>query len=251
MNALHYLFSYQLAYLFQSGVPEWSAAQEYHLNSFCTKNGIIYVSTRNNNTGEENDPSRNSNYWRPYAQIGIGLFDKKPDNTTIGALYYATDLSRWITYNGTRWTIVEGAPGDIKYVAASSIEDACDRNPDWEQYTLATGRVLVGVVPDKSNESPDGAEFVDVPLQKHRHLLFRNGDIGDHEDVGTSDSSNSAVATRADYNGRRDYSLSAFGTSNENNPNAYPDVGYSGYAGDGKKIRVMQPTLYVWCLIKL
>ena len=48
-NALNYLWSYQLAYLFQQGIPEWEAGTEYHLDSFCQSAGIVYRSLQNTN----------------------------------------------------------------------------------------------------------------------------------------------------------------------------------------------------------
>jgi hypothetical protein len=46
INGLYFLFSSQLRYLFQNGVPEWIATAEYYnLVSFCQVNGVIYQST--------------------------------------------------------------------------------------------------------------------------------------------------------------------------------------------------------------
>jgi hypothetical protein len=248
MNALQYLFSYQLVYLFQSGVPEWKDDQDYYNGSFCRSGGTLYVSTQDNNTGK---PVTNTNYWRPYSPMSVG--PTRPASPPTGHLHYDTTISRWISWSGTGWSTIEGATGDIKYVSAPTLQNALDRNPGWTQFTAATGRVLAGADPNnpaKSNGAAIGSESVQVPLQKHRHLLFRKGDVGDREDVGTNDTYNSAVATKADYNGRRDYSLSAFDTGG----GAYPNAGYSGYAGtagEGTPVSIMQPTLYAWCLIKL
>lgn len=44
MNAVCYLFSYQLAYLLQQGVAEWDAATTYFTNSMVSSGGTIYVS---------------------------------------------------------------------------------------------------------------------------------------------------------------------------------------------------------------
>lgn len=44
MNGLHYVHSYQLAYLLQQGIPEWNAATPYYQNCICrvdvTTNGV-------------------------------------------------------------------------------------------------------------------------------------------------------------------------------------------------------------------
>lgn len=52
MNALHYLFAYQLAYIMQEGVPEWDATTTYFIGSIVSDGtGQCYVSTTDNNIG--------------------------------------------------------------------------------------------------------------------------------------------------------------------------------------------------------
>jgi hypothetical protein len=51
MNSLCYLFSYQLAYLMQLGIPEWIATTTYYTGSFVSDGaGNIYSSITNSNT---------------------------------------------------------------------------------------------------------------------------------------------------------------------------------------------------------
>ncbi len=50
MNALCYLYAYQLAYVMQSGVPEWDAETTYYIGSFASDGaGYLYVSLTNDN----------------------------------------------------------------------------------------------------------------------------------------------------------------------------------------------------------
>ena len=51
VNALEYLWSYQLAYLFQEGIPEWDTTTVYFTGSLAQASGVIYQSLTNNNTG--------------------------------------------------------------------------------------------------------------------------------------------------------------------------------------------------------
>lgn len=52
MNALCYLYAYQLTYLFQAGVPEWNTSAIYYIGSFASDGtGDIFVSIANDNTG--------------------------------------------------------------------------------------------------------------------------------------------------------------------------------------------------------
>lgn len=49
MNAMCFLFGYQLAYLLQQGVPEYSATTEYFIGGLAASNGTIYQSVVDNN----------------------------------------------------------------------------------------------------------------------------------------------------------------------------------------------------------
>lgn len=59
MNALFYLYAYQLAYIMQAGVSEWDAGTTYYIGSFASDGlGSIYSSKTNNNTGNAlSDPT--------------------------------------------------------------------------------------------------------------------------------------------------------------------------------------------------
>lgn len=61
LNALFYLLSYQLAYLFQEGIPEWDSATTYALGSYVNVAGILYVSLQTNNTG---NATSSVTWWR-------------------------------------------------------------------------------------------------------------------------------------------------------------------------------------------
>ncbi len=53
MNALCYLFAYQLAYGFQAGIAEWEAATTYYTGSFAQNgNGVPYVSAIDTNLNQ-------------------------------------------------------------------------------------------------------------------------------------------------------------------------------------------------------
>jgi len=67
MNAAFLVFSYQLSYLFQMGIPEWDAATTYYGDSFVQDNlgnGQIFISLQNNNTGNMPPVSASNAFWR-------------------------------------------------------------------------------------------------------------------------------------------------------------------------------------------
>ena len=64
MNALCYLFGYQLSYLFQAGVPEWNTDTTYYIGSLVQSGGILYRSITDTNSG--NDPASSAEWGSPY-----------------------------------------------------------------------------------------------------------------------------------------------------------------------------------------
>lgn len=58
MNALCYLFAYQIAYLLQAGVPEWDSGTTYFVGGIVSNSGVLYVSLVNDNVSPLTDISR-------------------------------------------------------------------------------------------------------------------------------------------------------------------------------------------------
>lgn len=69
MNSLQFLNSYQLAYGFQAGVPEWETNTEYFIGSFVSSSGVLYVSKTDNNLGNAVTDTTN---WKPYSTVPTG-----------------------------------------------------------------------------------------------------------------------------------------------------------------------------------
>jgi hypothetical protein len=70
INALFYLYAYQLAYLMQAGIAEWDAGTSYYIGSLVNTNGQIYYSLQDNNL---NNALSNTAFWalkgQPQRQI--------------------------------------------------------------------------------------------------------------------------------------------------------------------------------------
>lgn len=63
MNALDFLITRQLAYLFQNGIAEWNSATTYYIGSWATdSSGNAYISTVDDNT---NNALTDTTKWRP------------------------------------------------------------------------------------------------------------------------------------------------------------------------------------------
>lgn len=86
MNAVQYLFSYMIKYLYQTGIPEWLSTEEYYQYSFVRYNGFIWMSIYN---GQNTDtPQDSSDKWRKIALPSIWI---------AGRSYNVGDL---VNYNG-------------------------------------------------------------------------------------------------------------------------------------------------------
>lgn len=75
MNALCYLYAYQLAYLYQEGIPEWDTATTYFIGSVAQDgSGNAYSSLTNTNLG---NALTNASFWKPFGG-GINLVSINP-----------------------------------------------------------------------------------------------------------------------------------------------------------------------------
>ena len=92
MNAVQYLFSYMIKYLYQTGIPEWLSTEEYYQYSFVRYNGFIWMSIYN---GQNTDtPQDSSDKWRKIALPSVWI---------AGRSYSVGDL---INYNGKGYKCV-------------------------------------------------------------------------------------------------------------------------------------------------
>lgn len=78
-QAIDFLFSRQLKYLFQKGIPEWKDTETYYNGSFVSDgNGKIYCSKVDDNIGNDLEDKTK---WKEFTPGGGGL--------PIGAVYYS------------------------------------------------------------------------------------------------------------------------------------------------------------------
>lgn len=73
MNALQYVFAYQIAYLLQRGVPEWDAETEYFIGDIVTDDdGSAFKSIADNNL---NNPVTDGTKWAPFGTTETQTID--------------------------------------------------------------------------------------------------------------------------------------------------------------------------------
>lgn len=99
-QALDFLFSRQLKYLYQHGIAEWGADETYFVNSLAVgSNGNLYVSLTDNNKG--NNPVKDTKNWKAFptpAQLAEKV--SKAGDTMTGPLKMSgTNLLRFGTHD--------------------------------------------------------------------------------------------------------------------------------------------------------
>ena len=70
MQSLQYITTYGLKYLYQMGIPEWSATETYYVNSICQYDNAWYRSILDDNTNQAPDTA--TTYWKKISSGGGG-----------------------------------------------------------------------------------------------------------------------------------------------------------------------------------
>ena len=130
MNALQYVFSYMIKYLYQTGIPEWLSTEEYYQYSFVRYNGYVWISVYN---GQNTDiPQDSSPKWKRLSLPRVWI---------AGSTYNVGDL---ISYNGKTYKCVVGNTANSIFETDFYAGDWDDGNPAgtllhniaWQKTTL-------------------------------------------------------------------------------------------------------------------
>jgi len=181
--------------------------------------------------------SWNGSAWTAIpSTVASGTTEQRPLNPSTGTKFFDTTINvELIFYNGA-WSTAAGSPGDTKFVNAPTIAEALARNPGWIQYAAAAGRVL-GAAGSGTGLT---ARALGSQVGEENHILQVN-EIPSH--THTTELANA----NADGN---DYNLDQ-GLSGHNSPGpAGSSTPTSSSAGGDEGHNNMQPTLFLWCLIK-
>lgn len=109
-NALNYLNSYMMKYLYQEGIPEWIATETYYIDSICKVGNTIYVSKVNDNIG--NNPSGDTTNWGNILNFTGKLVAPSFEGTHLGTMQriYSNTLS-----SPTTSITITGLNGNVDY----------------------------------------------------------------------------------------------------------------------------------------
>ena len=71
LNAVNYVLSYLLKYLYENGIAEWKNTTTYYQNSICKVDNALYLSLQDNNIG--NNPTSTVSYWKPIPLENVSI----------------------------------------------------------------------------------------------------------------------------------------------------------------------------------
>jgi hypothetical protein len=171
--------------------------------------------------------SWNGSAWVTFdtGAIPSGPTASRPSSPSVGQLYLDTDINCVLVWERAKWRTAHGSPGDVKFVKATDVATAIANNPGWVEDTVGQNYVIAGASSTHPYGSTAGAEthtLTVAELPPHTHGLSEQNDTngGDHNNSG----SDSFLRT-----GTGRSTLSAGGGAAHNN---------------------LQPTRYLWCLVK-
>lgn len=182
--------------------------------------------------------SWNGTIWKQLnTNVPHGNTAGRPSDGGMGDLYYDDEIQVELIHNGVGWITASGSPGDMKFVQATTIEQALTKNPGWSQADVPTmsGRVL-GAAGEGTSLTPraygDSVGGEDVTLSidqipEHQHTVF-----------GVDNSRWQANGNAANVAGN----LAGWGS---NLTSSNPPSGEGGLAHSS-----MQPTFFAWLLTK-
>ena len=158
MNAVGYVQSYLLKYLYENGIPEWSATTEYFEHSICRVDNRLFISLTDNNIN--NDPTSTVNQW---SEIPLSAINITTSGT--GSSFFSSSTGNDITLkslsvDGYASLQDNGDQINIHVLGGSGIVDAF-----WGQIqgTLTNQADLVSALGDKQdNLTFDSPLSVDV-----------------------------------------------------------------------------------------
>lgn len=178
MNALHYLYAYQLAYLFQAGVPEYDANTTYYIGSVVNYNNVQYQSLTDNNLG--NTPAIGVN-WQ-YAT------DSTYSKATAGTNTYATSTTVQGQLNQLDTGIVNITPAGSVIAYAGSSAPTGYLMCDGTAYSRTTYANLYSAIGTAYGYG-DGSTTFNVPDLRYTFIRGK-GDAISVTGSGTASSSN-------------------------------------------------------------
>jgi hypothetical protein len=140
INGLYLLFSSQLAYYFQNGMPEWEAGTSYYaVVSYCQRNGVLYRSVTNDNVNH--DPATDDGtYWEAGDE---SLRSLKFDLDRLGFTGYALYTDKYLRDKlriARRLSVGDSIISSVSHTPTAFSAAQSSANPAYPEYFPAIPR---------------------------------------------------------------------------------------------------------------
>lgn len=156
-NAAMFTATQLIAYMMQTGIPEYHVGQTYYLGNMCSKNGIIYVSQTDDNT---NNLLTDGAFWKDVLTDGLAT---KQDTLVSG-----TDIK---TINGL--SILNAGNVDIGVGQGQNWSEITPM-PNVNNYNLS-GRPIVMMVADEITPVSDRVNGLPIDEVHCRTFIIPDG----------------------------------------------------------------------------
>lgn len=289
MNALQFLFAYQIAYGLQAGIPEWDDDTDYHIGDICRVGMTLYSSVANDNL--DNDPvaDTDQDFWVEYSTVKTGVVQEYSGATaprgyvlasgqTIGSAASGATRAKadtralfnlyWTDYDDLTMPIFEddgspstrGASADADWSANKRMS-----TPDRRGRVAAGKDDMGGSAAGRLTTAGSGIDGEELGAAggSQQHTLT-SPELPSHSHpsgtlaIGTSGSHAHSIQTSGNVGANRLYFAGApspfFGTSTDAASHAHPAPTMSGSAGatgSGNAHQNVQPTIVENFIIKL
>lgn len=187
--------------------------------------------------------------WKPIG-VNRGNTAGRPTDATDYERYWDTDIGSEIYWHGGTWRTVSGSPGDVKFVTFGTLEEALAKNPGWQEIggnfadDSIRGRALV-----PAHKNSGVSPTTSLPAGAGQTVRFASQKFGSETHTLTIPEMPSHTHTfKRWFSG-----AGTDGTDPLDGTNV--DGGYfveptSSTGGDQPHDNI-QPSLALWCLVKL
>jgi hypothetical protein len=171
-----------------------------------------------------------------------GTTAERPATPKDFQMFFDTDINTMLIYERADWRTADGSPGDVKFVTAASEAAALTQNPGWIVYAAAAGRVLGAA---GTGAGLTARSYGDTLGEEDHTLTEAELPVHDHDIHVIWDSLNYAAEKNV-----AGFSAPTEGPEGAWGANGGPLTKTTETTGSGDGFNLMQPTLFLYCLIK-
>lgn len=115
----------------------------------------------------------NGTSWVPFNSVPpSGPTANRPNNPVDFQQFYDSDISTLIWWERGAWRTVAGSPGDTKFVALNTLEEALTRNPGWEVFGNANQNLRGRYISQATRDAGGGGTVLIPPVDVAERQAF-------------------------------------------------------------------------------